>query len=835
MSPAKEIGTIKDKRTTESLVNLELIVDEMVAENFVSSNKAEPNNVFYSIYIPSGNQQSPEEENIYVNKTDALNFLKQHKKARLKTFTSRIDALYFTKFGDVSPTNPLTSLNTPSKSPEPQAQSHEKTAYKAPKVQDMIKFRKAIECGYIKEVIKLVEENPRYLVSSGDTPSILQEGSRYNALHIASRNNVPAVASYILELISSAKLIHMIYGSNEYDQHTKKAEVLLDLYLNTPDKSLNETPLHFASKVGAIDVVQVLILYPQCDRYRRNKFGLTPLDVVCSRASGDFLRIKQAIISALNENYYIPVLRSNDSSIQPTIGDPITVSDDPNLSINSSPLSPNVRVHALAGPMSEERAKMFRKVWKSPSAVSCTSYFKTRPSLYDFEKGLERIGRVLASEFNVQWKEYWSFLDTFIDLKSEEGLQMLENYLKERCFKTSPNKNIPTRVCTEQTTFLQRLLPPELGPNPPIGLPAFCLENFLKIIAKRIYIAISRVQSIQNEVHHLQNFLISCYNDERFDSVELYKVHHRISQLIETNFETSIERSNFIEKVIAVRKLLYYDILHGDVTPGKDRILIRRASLCIFQFLLFNKDINLHEGNENLPQNSLIKCDRCHCGSLIKGRPRRQIKKKLIFSSDVDNVSADVGKISISDSPNEGILETESFVNKPQTDAISTNDANTDSDIDNVSANFNKLSLADQPVEGVQEIESLENYSEADSASSNDANSDSDDYFTPPSTPVPAKFNMCSSSEEDDEYFEAQWGYDVFLAGDGVSKLDASVLQAISSVQIDVEKYPFIHFWKYSCEKLSKHFKQESWPTPNIKIGPSSMFLKDILSPTRFR
>jgi ankyrin repeat protein len=53
----------------------------------------------------------------------------------------------------------------------------------------------------------------------------------------------------------------------------------LDLYLNTPDKALNETPLHFALKFGAGTVADVLISYPQCDKHARNKFGQTPRDV----------------------------------------------------------------------------------------------------------------------------------------------------------------------------------------------------------------------------------------------------------------------------------------------------------------------------------------------------------------------------------------------------------------------------------------------------------------------------------------------------------------------------------------------------------------------------
>ena len=54
---------------------------------------------------------------------------------------------------------------------------------------------------------------------------------------------------------------------------------LLDTYLNTPDKFHNETPLHFASKFGSQDILELLISFPECDRERKNIRGETPLDV----------------------------------------------------------------------------------------------------------------------------------------------------------------------------------------------------------------------------------------------------------------------------------------------------------------------------------------------------------------------------------------------------------------------------------------------------------------------------------------------------------------------------------------------------------------------------
>lgn len=71
--------------------------------------------------------------------------------------------------------------------------------------------------------------------------------------------------------------MHHFYGdSTDVDQ---RCAIMLDLYLNTPDKALNETPLHFATKFGALQVVKVLVAYPQCDRTATNKFHQTAKDV----------------------------------------------------------------------------------------------------------------------------------------------------------------------------------------------------------------------------------------------------------------------------------------------------------------------------------------------------------------------------------------------------------------------------------------------------------------------------------------------------------------------------------------------------------------------------
>lgn len=50
-------------------------------------------------------------------------------------------------------------------------------------------------------------------------------------------------------------------------------------FLNTPDKMLQDTPLHMACKFNCVDCVELLISHPFCDIYAKNFDKLTPEEV----------------------------------------------------------------------------------------------------------------------------------------------------------------------------------------------------------------------------------------------------------------------------------------------------------------------------------------------------------------------------------------------------------------------------------------------------------------------------------------------------------------------------------------------------------------------------
>ena len=85
----------------------------------------------------------------------------------------------------------------------------------------------------------------------------------------------------VLSIVSRPEFFQRLYPDDSFESATRRSAFLLDLYLNTPDKGFNETPLHFASKHGSLECVRILVSYPGCDIARPNKYEQTPEEVGC--------------------------------------------------------------------------------------------------------------------------------------------------------------------------------------------------------------------------------------------------------------------------------------------------------------------------------------------------------------------------------------------------------------------------------------------------------------------------------------------------------------------------------------------------------------------------
>lgn len=82
----------------------------------------------------------------------------------------------------------------------------------------------------------------------------------------------------LLKAVSDPNFIQLLYGKKNAQNCQESSKILLDLYLNMPERGRNETPLHLAVKFGAVEVIQVLTSYPQCS-FTINSEGFYPKDV----------------------------------------------------------------------------------------------------------------------------------------------------------------------------------------------------------------------------------------------------------------------------------------------------------------------------------------------------------------------------------------------------------------------------------------------------------------------------------------------------------------------------------------------------------------------------
>ena len=356
--------------------------------------------------------------------------------------------------------------------------------------QELKKVKEAIQSNNEELLKTLVETNPRYLMTPCDQPSIIHSGTRANALHIAAANGNVAMAELILEMISSLELVERMYPNESPEKLVQRQEYLLDLYLNMPKKGDFDTPLHQAAKWGHWQVIELLVQYSSCNTAMKNKEGKTPFEVACTRTGSVDQDIKKKIQNLLQDRVYIPVFRIQDHSVPGFIGDPLSPSDpkietikpisaSPSISktsssssspfmspkrallspfhsrasmntfgdspmivvknVNSnlpfmdnqqSPVTSPMTIRALMGPLSPIDADKIKQEWKKSSSSKQKGAYQIR--LSDPDKGLERQGRDLAKKFGTQMVEYWPFLDTYCDITSDDGLQILENHLLQQ-------------------------------------------------------------------------------------------------------------------------------------------------------------------------------------------------------------------------------------------------------------------------------------------------------------------------------------------------------------------------------------------------------------------
>ncbi|XP_016115387.1 ankyrin repeat and LEM domain-containing protein 2 [Sinocyclocheilus grahami] len=425
--------------------------EEVTGEAETPEPQTESPCVYYGV-CPEPDDPAAEEGSLHVygDKMKALKAVMKLKGARFKAFARKEDAENFAKGLCVSQLKLSPEKTSAERSVSSDAVNLEKAnEFNSPRTQDLTaKLRKTVESGDEEAFRELVWGNPRYLIGSGDNPTIVQEGCRYNVLHVAAKENQAGIARLLLETLEEPEFMRLMYPNDNELMLQQRIRYIVDLYLNTPDKASNETPLHFACKFGCPEVVDVLCSHPSIDKHCRNKYDQKPSAVICERKNKS-KEVKQRIMEYLEDRFYVPLLRAADNTLHPVICAPWCLASPESCDqlnrpdrMMESPKNPTMTVKAFAGPLNSLKAEEFHRLWKTPRRERAEYFHQILKT--DSEHGAERVGRELAREMGLPWAEHWAFLGCFIDLCSSDGLKMLEEHLSFTEDRSSAGQSLNT-------------------------------------------------------------------------------------------------------------------------------------------------------------------------------------------------------------------------------------------------------------------------------------------------------------------------------------------------------------------------------------------------------
>ncbi|XP_017056273.1 ankyrin repeat and LEM domain-containing protein 2 homolog [Drosophila ficusphila] len=848
-----------------------------------------------------------------------------------------------------------------------QEMSGERPPFQAPTKQELAEFRRQIEGGHIDQVKRIVWKNPRYLISSGDTPTSLKEGCRYNAMHICAQVNKARIAQLLLKIISDREFTQLYAGKKgSSNMCAALNESLLDYYLNMPDKSRGETPLHFAAKNGHVDMVELLISHPEC-KSLRNHEGKEPREIICLRnaqASNVTIRKLQLL---LNNPFFVPVLRSNSNTLPPQVGQPFTPTNPPSLQHKTDEcegLSVDLKISAVAGPMSREKAMNFYRRWKTPPRVSnnasplgsspfsspmkvtpsksifnrsvgnsspvhsgrralfspatsspkrstttttgqpngsnecesnnndvktephlefpATPIRQMKPDLFmayrnnniidspsladnsvlfdlslsrslnvslndsfqerhiknsDIEKGLEVVGRQLARQEQCEWREYWDFIDSNVDISTSDGLARFEAYLLERAEQQADKLETVWNFSNlhqyldlmaggqqQQQQQLRKgrnaAAATATGHAAGVMTPYTCVEKSLQVFAKRITKTlinkIGNMVSINDtllcELKRLKSLIVSFKDDVRFMGVDFSKVHSRIAHLVASYVTHSQEvsvamRLQLLQMLRTLRQLLADE-------RGKEQYLgCVCGSLLVMLEQAPTTAVHLPDTlkTEELCSAAWETEQSCAClwdANLSRKTSQRKRTKSLLAAA----------------------VAQAQLISQPVAHQLQDAEGSTGSNALHVS-----LSLGAPKVAIVAPI-STNSWRDRQQSDDEDDESDEEANFFDCSEVSPTY----GSSSEDEEQFRTppeslsprtsvsvEPRYELFIFGNEPTKRDRDVLDALLDVDVEKETYPHVHAWKTAMEGFSSA-ELNLFPSPkNVKMQKSDFWLSD--------
>lgn len=233
------------------------------------------------------------------------------------------------------------------------------------------------------------------------------------------------------------------------------------------------------------------------------------------------------------------------------------------------------------------------------SVMDTPGYKERNLKLADVEKGHEVIGRCLAKDNNIGWKEHWSFLDEFLDMNTIYGLEKFESYLKQKLSdKLRPPPALPLHQLTERLTAavesspmsaicrglnkihvsrdsfgmklnLNEVVAEQQIPFTPVNSPnAFhsylCVEKSCQVFAKRLMKPlltnpnnlVTVCDALSGELSRLKSLVCSYKEDPLFCSIDFRVTHSRFAHIIAVMLKENDANQNNTEQIDEIRDCL---------------------------------------------------------------------------------------------------------------------------------------------------------------------------------------------------------------------------------------------------------------------------------------
>lgn len=286
-------------------------------------------------------------------------------------------------------------------------------------MKELISFRNKIKENDSEFVRNAIKTNNNYLIdSNNDGPLIYHEGSRRNMFHLCAEYNSYNVLLVAINFILDITWLSTIYVSNENSTSSEdflieKSHRLLDLYLNTPDKIVNDTPLHLACRFSSYNVAKILLSLKLTNRDVINKFNDSPSSVIGTKKLCP--ELNKSIEELFQNCWYIVLLRDSKDYHKYDIHGPVQ------FPMNSCNI---LETCVVTGPTTFQMANKLRNEWKGARKWCKNLLMK------NYEKGIEVIGRKIARKYGIDFKEKWSFLPDLCDLFRD--ISSLEQYFERK-------------------------------------------------------------------------------------------------------------------------------------------------------------------------------------------------------------------------------------------------------------------------------------------------------------------------------------------------------------------------------------------------------------------